>query len=95
MKAIFRMWPITDIEALGVKCLMKSMMVVLPWGSSVKTMCFLLRGYRFHPWPETEILYSAGCNQKKESTMVTRGKASGANIPHRYAVTWTLGTDCW
>ena len=46
------MWPVTDIEALGVKCLMKSMMVVLPWGSSVKTMCFQARGCRFHPWPE-------------------------------------------
>lgn len=44
MKAIFRMWPITDIEALGCEMPHEKYDGGTSWGSSVKTMCFQARG---------------------------------------------------
>ena len=64
MKAIFRMWPVTDIDALGVKCLMKSMMWYFPGGPVLRLCASKPGGAGSILGQETEVLYSAGGNQK-------------------------------
>lgn len=59
------MWPVTDIDALGVKCFMKSMMWYFPGGLVLRLCASKPGGAGSIPGQKTEVLYSAGCNQKK------------------------------